>query len=150
MGNPCAVQEEASLTEIDYGPDENQTEQAVALRLGRVTALAAGQDPAALGEEELQALGEGVIDLWNWKVDPAALGAAWQDLADRVAEGEATLCVSSNGVIRFAPFITGDYAGFCATHDIKVPTGGVCIFTARPGEPWQCAEWGVKAFKKIS
>ncbi len=158
LGNPCAVQEEASLTEIDYGPDENQTEQAVALRLGRVTALAAGQDPAALGEEELQALGEGVIDLWNrqaivpdgWKVDPAALGAAWQDLADRVAEGEATLCVSSNGVIRFAPFITGDYAGFCATHDIKVPTGGVCIFTARPGEPWQCAEWGVKAFKKIS
>ena len=47
-------------------------------------------------------------------------------------------------------YITGDYAGFCATHDIKVPTGGVCIFTASPGEPWQCSEWGVKAFKNIS
>ena len=43
------------------------------------------------------------------------------------------LQVSSNGTIRFAPYITGDYAGFCATHDIKVATGGVCIFTSEDG-----------------
>ena len=158
LGNPCPVQVENRLVEIDYGPDENQTEQTVARRLGRVTARTAGQDPAALSEEELEALGMRAIELWNaqaivpngWAANPAALAAAWQSIADSVEEGETLLCVSSNGTIRFAPHITGDYAGFCATHDIKVPTGGVCIFTASPGEPWQCSEWGVKAFKNIS
>jgi probable phosphoglycerate mutase len=43
----------------------------------------------------------------------------------------------------------GDYAGFCATHDIKVATGGVCIFTSEDGTTWQCTEWGVKAFKHV-
>lgn len=59
------------------------------------------------------------------------------------------LQVSSNGTIRFAPYITGDYAGFCASHDIKVATGGVCIFTSEDGTTWQCSEWGVKAFKHV-
>ena len=48
-----------------------------------------------------------------------------------------------------APVITGDYAGFCAEHDIKVATGGVCIFTSEDGTTWTCTEWGTKAFKKI-
>ena len=57
--------------------------------------------------------------------------------------------MSSNGTIRFAPYITGDYGGFCASHDIKVGTGGVCIFTSEDGSNWQCSEWGVKAFKHV-
>lgn len=157
LGNPCPVQIENRLVEIDYGPDENQTEQAVALRLGRVAARAAGRDPSDLTEKELESLGVLALDLWNtqavvpngWVADPATLTETWQSIAASIVEGETLLCVSSNGAIRFAPHITGDYVGFCATHDIKVPTGGVCIFTARPGEPWQCAEWGIKAFKKI-
>ena len=67
----------------------------------------------------------------------------------KTADGETVLCVSSNGTIRFAPHITGDYAGFCAEHDIKVATGGVCIFTSEDGTTWSCKEWGVKAFKQI-
>ncbi len=158
LGNPCPIQIENRLVEIDYGPDENQTEQAVALRLGRVTAQAAGQDPSELTENELESLGISAIDLWNtqailpdgWIADPAALIETWRSLAASIAEDETLLCVSSNGTIRFAPHITGDYANFCATHDIKVPTGGVCIFTAQPGKPWQCSKWGIKAFKAIS
>lgn len=158
LGNPCPVQQEPSLVEIDYGPDENQTEQAVALRLGRVTAQAAGQNLDNLTEKDLEDLGARAIKLWDakaivpsgWVVNPSQLIEAWRNIADSVEEGETLLCVSSNGVIRFAPHITGNYAAFCAEHDIKVPTGGVCIFTARPGEPWQCSEWGVKAFKKVS
>lgn len=158
LGNPCPVQIENSLIEIDYGPDENRTEQEVTRRLGQVTALDAGQDPSSLSQEALEELGAKVIELWNsraivppgWAVDPQLIIRTWQQIADSVEDGEALLCVSSNGTIRFAPHITGDYAGFCARHDIKVPTGGVCIFTAQPGEAWQCSEWGVKAFKKIS
>ena len=157
LGCPAPITPDARFVEVDYGPDENKTEPEVMARLGRVACEARGQDPAALTPEQLEALGAAAIELWNtqaiaphgWRVDVPAIISAWQQLAAEVAEGETLLCVSSNGVIRFAPHITGDYAGFCAAHDIKVPTGGVCIFTsADGGATWRCEEWGVKACKK--
>ena len=157
LGNPCPVQPDARFLEVDYGPDENQTEEATKLRLGTDIAKAQGTDPATLSPEQLDALGEQAIELWNaqaivplgWKVDVQQIISNWSELAAEVQEGEVLLCVSSNGTIRFAPHITGDYAGFCAEHDIKVATGGVCIFTSEDGATWICKEWGVKAFKKI-
>ena len=157
LGNPCPVQPDARFLEVDYGPDENQTEEATKLRLGTDIAKSQGTDPAALSAEQLDALGEQAIELWNaqaivplgWRVDVQQIITNWSELASEVKEGEVLLCVSSNGTIRFAPHITGDYAGFCAEHDIKVATGGVCIFTSEDGSTWTCREWGVKAFKKI-
>ena len=157
LGNPCPVQPDARFLEVDYGPDENQTEEATKLRLGTDIAKSQGTDPATLSAEQLDALGEQAIELWNaqaivplgWKVDVQQIITNWSELASEVQDGEVLLCVSSNGTIRFAPHITGDYAGFCAEHDIKVATGGVCIFTSEDGSTWTCREWGVKAFKKI-
>ncbi len=155
---PGSVQIDSRFVEIDYGPDENKTEREVALRLGRVAAAAAGQENEAFSLDHLEALGTQVIELWNaravvpegWNVDPQALMGMWQQVASEIAEDEILLCVSSNGIIRFAPVITGDYDAFCAVHDIKVPTGGVCIFTSEDHAPWLCDVWGVKAFKIFS
>lgn len=157
LGNPCPVQPDARFIEVDYGPDENKTEDEVMTRLGTVEAARQGVDAATLTAGQLLELGEKAIALWNaeatvpdsWKVDVERIRANWAELAAEVQEGETLLCVSSNGTIRFAPHITGDYAGFCAAHDIKVPTGGVCIFTAGENGTWTCTEWGTKAFKKI-
>lgn len=157
LGNPCPVQPDARFIEVDYGPDENHSEEETKARLGADIAMAQGTDPATLSTEELDALGEAAIEKWNaeaivppgWKVDVAQIISNWTALAEEVQDGEVLLCVSSNGTIRFAPHITGDYAGFCAEHDIKVATGGVCIFTSEDGSSWTCQEWGVKAFKKI-
>ncbi len=157
LGCPCPVQPDARFIEVDYGPDENHTEEETKARLGADIAAAQGKNPAELTAEELDALGAAAIDKWNaeatvppgWKVDVAQIIANWKALAAEVQEGEVLLCVSSNGTIRFAPHITGDYAGFCAAHDIKVATGGVCIFTSEDGSTWQCREWGVKAFKQV-
>lgn len=157
LGNPCPVVADARFIEVDYGPDENCTEEQVMDRLGRAAAAAARQDPAALTPEQLQELGAAAIERWNaraevpdgWKVDVPRIIANWRELAAEVAEGEVLLCVSSNGTIRFAPHITGDYEGFCAAHDIKVPTGGVCVFTSGDGSAWTCTEWGTKAFKQL-
>lgn len=157
LGNPCPVQPDARFLEVDYGPDENHSEEETKLRLGTDIAKAQGKDPATMSPEELDALGEHAIDQWNaqaivppgWKVDVQQIIDNWTALAGEVQDGETLLCVSSNGTIRFAPHITGDYAGFCAEHDIKVATGGVCIFTCENGNTWTCREWGVKAFKKI-
>ena len=157
LGNPCPVQPDERFIEVDYGPDENQTEEAVMQRLGVLAARERGLEPAALTAEQVQALGAEAIDLWNaravvpqgWRVDVERIIRNWRELAAEVADGECLLCVSSNGAIRFAPHITGDYAAFCAEHDIKVPTGGVCIFTSQDGTVWQCREWGAKAFKLL-
>lgn len=78
------------LTEIDYGPDENQAEDQVTARLG----------PA--------------LEAWDvhgtpppgWRVDPAAIREGWRTLLRRVAAlpGNATaLVVTSNGIARFLP-----------------------------------------------
>lgn len=153
----CPVQPDERFIEVDYGPDENKTEADVMARLGRVACEAENIDPSTLSAEELEARGAAAIEAWNrearvprgWKVDVDAIRRNWMELASEIREGETLLCVSSNGTIRFAPCITGDYEGFCATHDIKVPTGGVCIFTCGEGGTWNCREWGVKAFKFI-
>lgn len=121
------------FTEIDYGPDENQTEEKVIARIG--------QD---------------ALDLWNeraivpngWKVDPDKLIKTWLDYAKEIKDGETVLLVSSNGVIRFAPYILGDYEGFCKDHDIKVATGAVCVLEFDNGK-WSCSEWNTKAFKFV-
>ncbi len=154
---PCPVQPDVRFIEVDYGPDENRTEADVMARLGRVACEAENIDPSTLSAEELEARGAAAIEAWNrearvphgWKVDVSAIRQNWMELAAEIGEGETLLCVSSNGTIRFAPCITGDYEGFCATHDLKVPTGGVCIFTCGEAGTWNCREWGVKAFKFI-
>ena len=156
-GCTCTVEPDHRFIEVDYGPDENKTEEQVKARLGAEAAKAEGIDPATLTAEELDTKGEAIIDKWNadatvpdgWKVDVQQIRDNWMSLASEVKDGEIMLCVSSNGTIRFAPVITGDYAGFCAEHDIKVATGGVCIFTSEDGTTWTCTEWGTKAFKKI-
>lgn len=157
LGVSCPVQPDARFIEVNYGPDENKTEDAVKARLGAVVAEQEGLNPEQLSAEELDAKGAAVIELWNakaivppgWQVDVERIQNNWKELTDEIAEGETLLCVSSNGTIRFAPCITGDYEAFCAEHDIKVATGGVCIFTNEDNAGWVCREWGVKAFKFI-
>jgi probable phosphoglycerate mutase len=58
------------------------------------------------------------------------------------------LLVTSNGIIRFAPYLTGDFENFADEHEIKVATGSVCIFEKNDGETfWRCLDWGVKPYK---
>lgn len=154
LGVPRDVVPLKEFTEIDYGVDENKTEDEVMTRLGRDYLAEEGKTNPS--EEEMTAKGKEVIELWNekavlpkgWQADVAQMASVWQDFASKISDGETVLAVSSNGIIRFAPHIVGDYEKFCAEHDIKVATGGVCIFEYQDGK-WTCPEWGVKAFKAV-
>ncbi|MFN7055567.1 histidine phosphatase family protein [Hyphomonas sp.] len=78
------------LTEIDYGPDENEPEWKVAARLG--PALEAWDRDAAVPP--------------GWIVDVEAIRAGWRGLITRAAdlpEDAAALVVTSNGIARFLP-----------------------------------------------
>ena len=133
MGINLAVEENDAFREIDYGPDENQTEDKVIARIGQEA-----------------------IDKWNqqaivpdgWKVDVQGTIDTWIKLGEKVAKeykDKNILVVSSNGVIRFAPYLTGDFKKFSSEHDIKVGTGCVCIFEKEDeNSPWVCTVWNLK------
>lgn len=121
------------FTEIDYGPDEAKTEDEVIARIGQ----------KALDDWNSEAI---VPDGWNVSVD--GIIKAWQDFADEVEKkyhNNTVLVVSSNGIIRFAPYLTGDFKKFAADFNIKVGTGGVCVLEKEDGDNyWTVKAWGVK------
>ncbi|MEM9706185.1 MAG: histidine phosphatase family protein [Pseudomonadota bacterium] len=90
IGNALEIRE--TLREIDYGPDENQSESFVRGRIGE----------AALQRWDAEA-----IPPPGWIVDPAALRSVWRALfAEYASVDGAILCVTSNGVARFALDVT--------------------------------------------
>lgn len=132
------------FAEIDYGPDENKTDNEVMSRLGD-------------GDIEK---GRQILDLWNsngtvpngWEVDPQDLIDTWrrfaQDQILQTEHGKNTLLVSSNGVIRFAPYLTGNFDKFAQQYGIKVATGSVSIFEYNEvSDSWDCLEWNAKPYK---
>ncbi|MDR0558717.1 MAG: phosphoglycerate mutase family protein [Prevotellaceae bacterium] len=129
------------FTEIDYGPDENKTEEEVYARLGN-------------GDRNK---GKAIIDAWNreakvpdgWIAEPEKIMKNWYDFAVnkvlRYDRGRNVLIVSSNGIIRFAPCLTGNFEKFIQEHDIKINTGGICIFEKDENDRfWTCAGWNIK------
>jgi len=125
--------EDKRFTEIDYGPDEAKTEEEVIARIGQ----------KAMDDWNSSAV---VPDGWNVSVN--GIIKAWKDFAEEVERdyhGKNVLVVSSNGIIRFAPHLTGNFKKFSENFDIKVGTGGVCILEKEDGDKhWTVASWGIK------
>ncbi|MDR2346505.1 MAG: histidine phosphatase family protein [Planctomycetaceae bacterium] len=123
LGLNCTIQQIPEFTEIDYGPDENQTENNVIKRLGTFY----------LGRHadlnEIIQRGKDEIDNWNnnaaapacWNVDTTKIIADWRNFTDKINKGETVLVVSSNGIIRFAPHILlpDDFEIFRNTHNLR-------------------------------
>lgn len=119
------------FNEIDYGPDENKTEDEVVARLGK-QALTDWDEKAVVPD--------------GWLVEPGEIIHNWQGFADQVRahdDGEVALVVTSNGIARFAPYITGDFESFAKDHKIKISTGALCIFQYFDGR-WVVQEWNLK------
>lgn len=129
-GRALHIQPDSFFNEIGYGPDENRTEDEVAARVG-AAALKAWDEKAAVPP--------------GWEADPAGIIGGWRDFADRVARdygGCAVMAVTSNGVARFAPHLTGDFEGFRARHGLKLATGALAVLRHEGGK------WGVEAWNE--
>lgn len=124
------------FNEIDYGPDENQPEEAVRKRLG---------------EDALNAWDAYAIVPDGWCVEPDQIAQAWKRFADDVLKnygGKTILVITSNGIARFAPHLTGDEEAFQKQHRLKIATGALCIFTHNVDDAhWACAAWNVRPGK---
>lgn len=119
------------FNEIDYGPDENRTEDEVRARIG---------------EQALKDWDEKGVVPDGWNADPQAIIRNWQGFATQVREhddGETILVVTSNGIARFAPHITGDFESFSRDHKIKIATGALCVFDYADGR-WTIRSWNLK------
>ena len=125
--------------EIDYGPDENQTEDAVIKRIGK-DAITQWDQNATVPD--------------GWDVNPDDIIENWKNFAhqntkthDTVTNNvmdmsETVLVVTSNGIARFAPYITDDFDSFAKNHKIKLSTGAIGILTFSQGH-WRVTDWNI-------
>lgn len=119
--------------EIDYGPDENKTEEEVIARIG---------------EEAIENWDREAIVPEGWNVNPQELIENWQGFADNLHEHEhdhepVVLVVTSNGIARFAPYLTGDFEAFKKNFNIKISTGALCVLKFT-GNRWTVLDWNIK------
>lgn len=118
------------FNEIDYGPDENKTEEEVIARIG-----------AAAVED----WNKNAIVPPGWKADAGVITKNWLDFGEQIRahdDNETILVVTSNGIARFAPHITGDFENFCQNHSLKLATGALAILEYKSG--WTIKEWNIK------
>jgi len=119
------------FNEIDYGPDENKIEADVISRIGE-QAIKDWDNHAKVPD--------------GWKVDPDQIVKNWIEFAEQISafdDDETALIVTSNGIARFAPYITGDFEGFAKKHAIKLSTGALGILKHEDGI-WHCEGWNIK------
>ena len=132
LGVPQPVYALEIFNEIDYGPDENITEDKVIKRLGK-KALKNWDDKAIVPK--------------GWKFDSDACIKNWKNFARHIvntaSEEEATLVVTSNGIARFAPHLTGDFDAFADNHKIKLSTGALGVLKF-DGDQWVIKDWNVR------
>jgi 2,3-bisphosphoglycerate-dependent phosphoglycerate mutase len=121
--------ENSLFNEIDYGPDENKAEADVIARVG-----------------------ENALSLWDaealppqgWAVDVEAIKQGWIEFAATFAEenkGQTVLIVTSNGIARFAPVLTGDLDEFCSSNNIKLSTGAFSVLEYQTEGVWDVKMW---------
>lgn len=118
------------LCEIDHGPDENQTEDAVLARIGQVAL------------EAWDSLAEPPP---GWIVDAPSRITAWADLLARAPTDSDTLVllVTSNGAARFA--LLADPAlrkAAEALPSLKLPTGGYGVIRRSADGRLEVPVWG--------
>ena len=119
------------FNEIDYGPDENKTRDDIVARIG---------------EQALQNWEENSVPPPGWVINPETVIRNWKLFADQVSahdDNETALVVTSNGIARLAPHITGDYKAFRAAHSPKMATGAISIFVFENGG-WRLKGWNIK------
>lgn len=118
------------FNEIDYGPDENQTEENVIARIGK----------QAITEWDQKAI---VPD--GWKFNPQECIDNWKNFARHIVEDEqeCVMVVTSNGIARFAPHLAGNFEEFAHNNKIKLSTGALGILEFSNGG-WTVKDWNIK------
>ncbi|MDE0723971.1 MAG: histidine phosphatase family protein [Alphaproteobacteria bacterium] len=123
---------EEFLREIDYGKDENKPESVVVSRLGK-EAIEKWEKEALIPE--------------GWHLDVGGVIDGWNNLAQLIKNQEknnVVWAVTSNGIARFAPHVTGDFNRFASEHGLKLKTGACGILTCNAHGQWHVDAWNLR------
>lgn len=130
----------AIFDEIDYGPDENKPEDDVISRIG---------------QQALHDWDKNAIVPNGWVFDPQEAIENWHGFSKQISSkhdeitnnildiSETVLVVTSNGIARFAPYITNDFESFKQEYDIKLATGALGILKFFD-EKWHTTAWNIR------
>ncbi len=121
------------FNEIDYGPDENKPEEDVIARLGA---------------QAIQEWNEKAIVPEGWHVDPEHITKEWLNFGEQCERdrlGQTSLVITSNGIARFSPHLTGDFDHFILHQTLKIATGALCVLEKKDTDHfWSIKEWNVR------
>ena len=130
LGHPQPAFPLEIFNEVDYGPDENQTEDNVIKRIGH----------DALTKWDTNAI---VPEGWNFNPDDCIQN--WENFAQHILEDDqdTILVVTSNGIARFAPHLACDFEEFKKKHPLKLSTGALGLLKFEDNK-WHIVDWNVK------
>lgn len=118
------------FNEIDYDPDENKIESDVIARIG---------EQAIIDWDQKAIVPDG------WGFDPQQCIRDWQNFANDIVNSnhQCVFVITSNGIARFAPHITGNFEDFAQKNKIKLSTGALAVLEFQNGD-WNILEWNVR------
>lgn len=131
LGCDLSITIDARFNEIDYGPDENQPETVVVARIG---------------DQALRDWNEHAKVPPGWQADPQAIIHDWLAFGNICRQsfgGQTVLVVTSNGIARFAPHLTGNFESFRRRYGIKIATGALCLLRVQ-GTQWAIEQWNIR------
>ena len=136
--SPTPIEIDERFREIDYGPDENKTEDLVIQRIGKAA---------------IEAWDQKAVVPAGWLADPKQIQDDLQAFLceqSTASEASKTLVVTSNGILRFLiPFLSEiSLHQAVSGKNLKVKTGNLCLIQ-KPLEseaptPWECVFWNAK------
>lgn len=116
------------FNEIDYGPDEGKTNEQMIARIG-ARSLEDWDTMAVVPE--------------GWKADVDQIVQNWRDFAAECLKSyqdQTVLVITSNGIARFAPYLTNNFFSFGQTHKLKLVTGSFGSLSYHDGN-WRIDYW---------
>lgn len=122
------------FNEIDYGPDEDKTEEKVIARIGA---------------QAIRDWDERGIVPQGWKFDPQECIQNWKNFATQILNDnqndaeDIILVVTSNGIARFAPYLTDNFEDFANNNKIKLSTGAIGVLKYQDNK-WIITDWNIK------
>ena len=117
--------------EVDYGVDEGKKDEEIIRRIGK---------------KSLQAWeSEGCVPP-GWHIDRQKIVQNWHDFARKICKlypGQTVLVVTSSGIARFAPYLTGNFKAFKEQYCLKIATGAISSLI-RENQKWIVEYWNIK------
>lgn len=127
------IEKNKIFNEIDYGPDEAKTEEEV---IGRI------------GKDALEEWDKNAIVPKGWIFNPDEAIQNWYNFAKMIEDkytDKLIMVFTSNGIARFAPYLTGDFEKFIQSYNIKISTSALCIFEKNQNDNfWNVLDWNIK------